>query len=376
MGPATLRLVEGRYRAVRTTSPSARRPADRPERLIILERAGGRELKAATLSELKVGIVVDGIRVRLTNRFRHAVVTDNKIGEDPTGGGPPNPALELNLEKAGQAQRDVVYAKYPEFSLNKAGSFGLAFRYEAPDLIQMNSNGVSAANATTGNTIQFHFERGQPKTVQVVLLKNGVFVAEKIMSEGDAFTTPWMGMTIFLGSIIQGSESVTKITPVKPKPGSELPPSAVLVRTSGSQKPFWLALGERAPAQIGGRAAFVAFQNEMIELPFKLTLEKFSKVDYPGTQTAMSYESRVRLSRDGSVHTISMNEPLKEAGYTLYQASYMLSPDSPPVTVLSVNRDPGRPIKYAGSVILSIGIVMFTLMRSRVMRARQRTEAK
>jgi hypothetical protein len=73
----------------------------------------------------------------------------------------------------------------------------------------------------------------------------------------------------------------------------------------------------------------------------------------------------VKLETDQSVHLISMNEPLKVEGFTLYQASYIMNPGQPPVTVLSVNRDPGRPIKYLGSLILAFGFIIFTLMRSR-----------
>lgn len=377
MGPARIRLVEGRYERPSPRGP-ARTLAKPPVKtgaqsfLVVLDKESGKELKKLNVDGLRKGATVNGVTLKLIHSFRFAVVTNNKIGENDEPNANPNPALEIALSKSGEDQRDVVYAKYPEFSLNKKGNFGLSFRYETSGTDAYSSDSAAIGGAGPGpggNVVEFHFDRANKESVQVVLLKNGEYVTEKLMKEGDAFTTPWMGMTVFLGSVIYGSQAVTKVTPIKPEKGGDLPPGAVFVKTAGNEQGFWLALGEVKPVQISGRPAMVAFQNETLELPFRLKLQKFSKVDYPGTQTAMSYESLVELSRNQSLHTISMNEPLKEAGYTLYQASYQLTPGQPPVTVLSVNRDPGRPVKYAGGIILSIGIITFTLMRSRVYRA-------
>jgi len=63
-----------------------------------------------------------------------------------------------------------------------------------------------------------------------------------------------------------------------------------------------------------------------------------------------------------------MNEPLKFGGYTFYQASYNQDERTgePTATVLSVNYDPGRWIKYLGSLILSVGIIwLFVQTRKR-----------
>jgi cytochrome c biogenesis protein ResB len=84
----------------------------------------------------------------------------------------------------------------------------------------------------------------------------------------------------------------------------------------------------------------------------------------------MSFESQVKVNSDKETVTISMNEPLKRDGYTLYQSSYQLIPNAPAVSIFSVNQDPGRWIKYLGSLILAIGIIIYTYMRSRLYRAK------
>jgi cytochrome c biogenesis protein ResB len=92
-------------------------------------------------------------------------------------------------------------------------------------------------------------------------------------------------------------------------------------------------------------------------------LQKFTIGTDPGTTKAASYASDVRLklgpneiSKD--TYHISMNEPLKHGGYTFYQASYQMEQGKPPVSVFSVNYDPGRSVKYLGSLLIVIGVML------------------
>mgnify|MGYP003348934206 FL=1 len=75
-----------------------------------------------------------------------------------------------------------------------------------------------------------------------------------------------------------------------------------------------------------------------------------------GTTRPKTYASDVEF--EGQKFTISMNEPLHHKGYTFYQASYEADLDgTPKYSVLSVNLDPGRRIKYLGSLMTVLGIV-------------------
>jgi len=54
-----------------------------------------------------------------------------------------------------------------------------------------------------------------------------------------------------------------------------------------------------------------------------------------------------------------MNEPLKHNGYTFYQSSFQENKMGEPIaSVLSVNYDPGRWIKYFGSLCIVLGSIM------------------
>lgn len=111
------------------------------------------------------------------------------------------------------------------------------------------------------------------------------------------------------------------------------------------------------------------------ESDFKIRLKEFQVGRYQGTLRAASYESRVELlsTKDNQVlseHLISMNEPLKAAGLTFYQASFQEGPDGQPIaSILSVNYDPGRWLKYLGSLIMSLGIILLFYDKRKAARA-------
>ena len=57
-----------------------------------------------------------------------------------------------------------------------------------------------------------------------------------------------------------------------------------------------------------------------------------------------------------------MNEPLVHGRFTLYQSSFQAPAHGREVSVLTAACDPGRGLKYSGSVMICVGIcIMFTL---------------
>jgi cytochrome c biogenesis protein ResB len=69
---------------------------------------------------------------------------------------------------------------------------------------------------------------------------------------------------------------------------------------------------------------------------------------------------------DATDYLISMNDPLKHASFTFYQASFESDPSGrPTASVLSVNRDPGRALKYFGSLLLVLGAMHLFYMKRR-----------
>lgn len=101
------------------------------------------------------------------------------------------------------------------------------------------------------------------------------------------------------------------------------------------------------------------------DVPFAIELVDFKREDYPGSDEARAYHSDVIL-HDGDVRwpvRIEMNAPLRYQGYTLYQASYGMTPDGRERTVLSVVRNKGWLFPYLASAIIFAGLCTHLFQR-------------
>jgi len=127
----------------------------------------------------------------------------------------------------------------------------------------------------------------------------------------------------------------------------------------------WLGLRESVALPFGKHPLIIQYRPAMRPVPFSVKLLDFRKTDYPGTEMAAAFESDVELSDPGRGVTlkkkISMNNPLKYRGYSLFQSSYVQGPKE--TTILSVRNDPGVPFVYAGFLIVLAGVI--TLFTSR-----------
>ena len=87
------------------------------------------------------------------------------------------------------------------------------------------------------------------------------------------------------------------------------------------------------------------------DLPFSVTLQDFVLETYPGTMRPSGFKSIVKVTdRDtGKLYDarIWMNNPLEYRGFTLFQSSYQQDRGRE-ATVLSVTKDPGQNIVFAG----------------------------
>jgi hypothetical protein len=192
--------------------------------------------------------------------------------------------------------------------------------------------------------------------------KSGRLKADKI--QGQTIETGWRGgVTIQVLEWIPNADSQISYTPSKMQYGTMAPPPAIhLVAGEGQGKAeMWLGLGDRANLEIAGRKIQIGFFNERQILPFALKLNRFNIERYEGTRDPASYASNVSIVDEGGEQapvTISMNEPLAHRGITFYQASYEEADPRPTVSILSVNRDPGRWLKYTGSIMIVLGSIL------------------
>ncbi|MBI3317855.1 MAG: cytochrome c biogenesis protein ResB [Candidatus Omnitrophica bacterium] len=127
----------------------------------------------------------------------------------------------------------------------------------------------------------------------------------------------------------------------------------------------WVGLRGSLQLPLGGHPVMVEYRPEIRELPFSVGLLDFRKIDYPGTSMAAAFESDVEVSDPergvAMKRKISMNNPLKYRGYSLFQSSYVQGETE--ATVLSVRKDPGTPLVYAGFLIIVLGVVSMFVFR-------------
>ncbi len=129
----------------------------------------------------------------------------------------------------------------------------------------------------------------------------------------------------------------------------------------------WVGLRGSAALPFGKHPVIVEYRPATRPLPFTVKLLDFRKIDYPGTEMAAAFESDVEMSDPERGLTmkkkISMNNPLKYRGYSLFQSSYV--PGAVETTVLSVRNDPGIPLVYAGFLIVLSGVIALFTSKSR-----------
>jgi hypothetical protein len=108
-----------------------------------------------------------------------------------------------------------------------------------------------------------------------------------------------------------------------------------------------------------GRSWKIVLRFRRDYLPVALTLLKFSHDIYPGTDIPKNFSSRVRLggsaTADNREALIYMNNPLRTAGRTFYQASF--DPNDAKATVLQVVRNPSWTIPYVSCAMMALGLV-------------------
>ena len=175
----------------------------------------------------------------------------------------------------------------------------------------------------------------------------------------EAVSLPWMGFEIVLNE--HEKEKVPFYEPKNVLPiqkNNEIIKGGIkALELIVQNQTYWVTNERPIQLLINGKKVVFSLQKESITLPFEFVLTRFKMEKDPGTERAASYESFVRLfsGEENEEHHIFMNNPLKFKGFTFYQASYSQDRQGNYSSTLSVNVDPGRPFKYAGSLMLVFG---------------------
>ncbi len=181
--------------------------------------------------------------------------------------------------------------------------------------------------------------------------------------------TGWKGnVLVSILKYIPHAATQTAYVPARVQYGQSAPPAALRLKAGqgSNAASIWLGLGDRAVMTLEGHEVPIGYYPRRVSLPFSIKLDHFNIERYEGTHDPKEYSSDVRVIDRGATAAtdvtaaskISMNEPLHHGGITFYQASYEDAQPRPTVSIFSVNRDPGRELKYWGSLLLVFGCIL------------------
>mgnify|MGYP001573545150 CR=1 FL=1 len=114
----------------------------------------------------------------------------------------------------------------------------------------------------------------------------------------------------------------------------------------------------------GGKNYAIMLRQARYPLPFQLKLIDFMMEQYPGTDTPRSFKSQVAINTNNAWREklISMNNPLRDKEFTLYQSSYQIDKMGNEASTLAVVKNRGRILPYAATFVTFAGLVIHFIM--------------
>jgi hypothetical protein len=261
--------------------------------------------------------------------------------EDGPGG---MPALKFQLTGSRATFSDWLFLQADTGAVRQVGPATFRFTGKRPDL-----SGV----AKSATVVLYMDGAGQPPRLAVA--RAGMKYRELgRITPGKPLALGWMDFQFVPLEFHPSALPKADYFPLDEKaPAAE---TSEVVELGFGKENLWLELGSSGQLPLGDALYYLQYTKREVDFGFELKLNDFHIGYDEGTTKPSSYASDVEFG--GQKQTISMNEPLHHNGYTFYQSSYESDPDgTPKYSVLSVNLDPGRWVKYLGSLMIVLGII-------------------
>jgi len=200
-----------------------------------------------------------------------------------------------------------------------------------------------------------------------------------------------MPLTFKVGAYLPHAVKKEQIVPrnlvrigAKP-PNGVLPALRGTLSFQGKEYPFEAHLRRTAEVRTDGKHRFLIQCRQAVKKTnFTVTLDRSWQVTDPGSERAAEYHSRITVKpgingeKDGSKHHLFMNHTLDYAGYRFFQSGFEPTPFEVDgrlanVSTLSVAQDPGLWFKYAGTLIVVLGIAIMFYMKAYFFKSRGKT---
>ncbi len=333
-----------------TEQPAVASEAEPRVRLVYHE--SDQEIPLEECLDKEVAVGDTGYSFRVLRYLPHATVgPENKLGN--LSDRPKNPAIEAQISGPEGIHTLVAFAKFPEFQsmhLKKDVSW-LKVTLLAPEA----ESGAPPVEILKGPDGRLHARFNHNNTITSAALEIG-----------RPIESPWAGLKLAVLRSFDHARIDSQVEPVSPVREKRQPAVLIGLKTAEHEAKMWLQRDRPREVTIDDDRYELTYGDRSIPLGFELKLDRFRVGYYPGGRRPRSFESTVTVidpARGGpQVRVISMNHPTKYGGYTLYQSSYKQA-GGRMVSILSVSRDPGMPVVFAGYITTLLGMLMVIWLR-------------
>lgn len=127
--------------------------------------------------------------------------------------------------------------------------------------------------------------------------------------------------------------------------------------------------------KVGDKTYFFRLHHKKSRLPLTIELLDFRAQFHPGTETAKSYESTVRITHDGASRevVVAMNKPLRYKDFTFFQASYAIDSMGNEYSTFAVVQNVGRFLPYVASLMTFFGLSLHFLTMAFASRSQKKS---
>ncbi|MBI4376180.1 MAG: cytochrome c biogenesis protein ResB [Elusimicrobia bacterium] len=310
---------------------------------------------ACTLAQAKLGIY-ESVKIYIRSFFLYADVGPVRIPVFP-GGALVGLALLLNLALAQFSRLEMSRRKLGVW-LAHLGLVVLFLGEFSTGLFQIETQmfldeGVATAHSEDLRELELVVvDFGEPDSDVVYALRQRALIAGRPLKHPD------LPFSVEVQSFQMRSQG-----------DSEYPVATAEIKVSGSEGDRPLTLSSQENGQTlnyASRAFMLTLRPRRHYLPFQLTLKKFNRKMYPGTDIPSHFSSQIRLAdparNDFRDVLISMNDPLRYGGQAFYQASFGKDDK---MSVLQVVRNPGWLMPYISCALVLLGMIIHFAVKLR-----------
>jgi len=297
-------------------------------------------------------VTVDGGEIRVTGFEPYMFASRKTVVSDSATAGA---AVRFSVSNPNVNMNDwLVQRKKKDTQSKKLGLANFVITDEFPD--QHSGENIFYLRPRNETSIEY----------KVVYKDSGRKPKRGVLSEGQVVQTDWMGLEFKLLRYLPKAEEKWEFE--KTDRPSQLTTSAIRLQFQDNE--YWLQQDDILKLFTDKAAYIVAYSSRRVDIGFDLFLKEFEIGRYQGSMMASNYKSHVSIEDEISDAVISMNEPLKHNGLTIYQASFQEDEQGKPIaSIFSINHDPGRWIKYLGSLLMTLGTILLFYNKRKAARA-------